>query len=72
MTDTESDEFGIWRGTKQGDPVSSLLFHEALQHATERNMKTWRARGLGVKLGEGERGLCTVESLLLTVAVVTL
>ena len=44
MTDTESDQFEIKRGTKQGDPLSSLLFNTVLQYALEGDLKDGRRR----------------------------
>ena len=35
LTDEESDMFEIKEGTKQGDPLSSLLFNTVLQKAQE-------------------------------------
>ena len=35
LTDKESDAFPIKRGTKQGDPLSSLLFNTVLQYSLE-------------------------------------
>ena len=39
LTNTESAVFPIRRGTKQGDPVSSLLFNTVLQFALEEDLK---------------------------------
>ena len=36
LTDKESDVFSIKRGTKQGDPLSSLLFNTVLQYSLRR------------------------------------
>ena len=35
LTDVENDSFEIRRGTKQGDPLMSLLFNWVLQQALE-------------------------------------
>ena len=45
LTDVESDEYGIARGTKQGDPLSSLLFNSILLFNQQRT----RTLGLGTK-----------------------
>ena len=42
LTDKESDVFEIQRGTKQGDPLSSLLSNTVLQAALEDELKTSR------------------------------
>ena len=42
MTDKESALFPIKRGTKQGDPVSSLLFNTELHFAFEDDLKKWQ------------------------------
>ena len=42
LTDKESDAFPIKRGTKQGDPLSSLLFNTVLQYSLEGDLKKWR------------------------------
>ena len=41
LTDVESDEFRIVRGTKQGDPLSNLLCNSVLQPAMEKDIETW-------------------------------
>ena len=46
MTDTESDAFKIERVTKQGDPLSSVLFNTVLQAASEDDLKIWREKGM--------------------------
>ena len=55
LTDVESDEFGIAHGTKQGDPLSSLLFNSVLQSAMEKDIGTWKEKGLGIKLSDEKR-----------------
>ena len=42
LTDKESDDFEIKRGTKQGDPLSSLHFNAVLQYALEDDLKKWQ------------------------------
>ena len=49
LTDVESDEFGIARGTNQGDLLSSLLFNSVLQLAMEKDIETWKENGLDIK-----------------------
>ena len=56
-TDVESDEFGIARGTKQGGPLSSLLFNSVLQSSAEKDIETWKEKGLTIKLS-GEKRDC--------------
>ena len=55
LTDVEGDEFGIARGTKQGDPLSSLFFNSVLRSAMERDMEIWIEKGLGIKLSDEKR-----------------
>ena len=45
-TDTESDAFKIETRTKQGDPLSSLLFNTVLHAALEDDLETWREKGM--------------------------
>ena len=52
LTDKESDAFPIKRGTKQGDPLSSLLFNTVLQYSLENNLKRWQEKQKGIKLSD--------------------
>ena len=49
LTDTESDLFSIKRGTKQGDPLSSLLFVTVLQFSLEDDLKRWQEKQNGIR-----------------------
>ena len=51
LTDKESDVFEIKRGTKQGEPLSSLLFNTVLQAALEDDLALWREEGVGHQSG---------------------
>ena len=44
VTDKESDEFPIAKGSKQRDPLSSLLFNSVLQFAMEDDLRTYFSR----------------------------
>ena len=52
LTDIESDAFPIKRGTKQGDPLSSLLFNTVLQFSLEGDLKRWQVKHLGIRLSD--------------------
>ena len=52
LTDKESDVFEIKRSTKQGDPLSGLLFNTVLQAALEDDVARWREKGMGISLGD--------------------
>ena len=49
LTDKESDVFSIKRGTKQGDPLSSLLFNTVLQYSLREDLDRWQERRKGIK-----------------------
>ena len=57
MTDKESDQFEIKRGTKQGDPLSSLLFNTVLQYALEGDLIRWQEENEGIRLGDQRKRL---------------
>ena len=41
QTDEESNIFEIRRGTRQGDPLSSLLFNTVLQYSLKDDILRW-------------------------------
>ena len=49
MTDKERDMFEIKKGTKQGDPLSNLLFNTGLQVALKDDLPRWqKKKGMGI------------------------
>ena len=50
LTDKQSDAFPIKRRTKQGDPLSSLLFNTVLQYSLEDDLKRWQEKRKGIRL----------------------
>ena len=42
QTDEESNIFDILKGTKQGDPLSSLLFNTVLQYSLKDEIQRWQ------------------------------
>ena len=53
-TDKLSKPFDIERGTKQGDPLSSLLFNSLLEHIMRQLKPKWHSRQCGIQVGTGE------------------
>ena len=53
-TDKISREFTIERGTKQGDPLSSLLFNAVLENVMRRVKECFGTNKYGIKLGTTE------------------
>ena len=49
-TDRTSRKFTIARGTKQGDPLSSLLFNSVSEHIMRRVKRRWAPKSMGVCL----------------------
>ena len=52
LTDKESEAFPIKRGTKQGDPLSSLLLNTVLQFSVESDLKLWQEKQKGIRLSD--------------------
>ena len=48
-----SREFGIGKGTKQGDPISPMIFNSVLEQVMRTVKEKWRKKKLGIQLGCG-------------------
>ena len=59
LTDKESDVFSIKRGTKPGDPLSSLLFNTVLQYSLEDDLDRWQEMRKGIKLSDATEDCLT-------------
>ena len=60
LTDEESDMLNIKKGTRQGDPLSSLLFNTVLQKALEEYVPRWqKKRGMGIDLSDNDHDCLT-------------
>ena len=60
QTDEESEIFDIQKGSKQGDPMSSLLFNTVLQYALKNVIHRWqKKKGMGIYLSDQERDCLT-------------
>ena len=59
LTDKESIGFPIKKGTKQGDPLSSLLFNTVLQYSLEENLKSWQENKKGIRLSDANEDCLT-------------
>ena len=54
-TDVKSKQFHLKRGTKQGDPPSTLLFITLLQHIMKPLSAKWSRENHGVRFAEHDR-----------------
>ena len=60
QTDEESEIFDIQKGSKQGDPMSSLLFNTALQYSLKDEIQRWqKKKGMGIFLSDQDRDCLT-------------
>ena len=60
QTDEESESFDIQKGSKQGDPMSSLLFNTVPQHPLKNEIQRWqKKKGMGIYLSDQERDCLT-------------
>ena len=60
LTDEESDMFEVKEGTKQGDPLSSLLFNTVLQYSLKDEIRRWqKKKGMGIYLTDNDHDCLT-------------
>ena len=60
LTDEESNIFDIQKGSKQGDPLSSLLFNTVLQYSLKDEIQRWqKKKGMGIYLSNRDRDCLT-------------
>ena len=60
QTDEESEIFDIQKGSKQGDPMSSLLFNTVLHYALKNVIQRWqKKKGMGIYLSDKKRDCLT-------------
>ena len=60
QTDEESNMFEINEGTKQGDPLSSLLFNMVLQNSLKDDIHRWKKKkGMGIYLSDNDHDCLT-------------
>ena len=60
QTDEESNIFDIQRGSKQGDPMCSLLFNTVLQYSLKDETQRWqKKKGMGMYLSDHDRDCLT-------------
>ena len=70
--DTPSKLFDISRGTKQGDPLSTLIFSAVAEDIFRDVRQKWRSRNMGIEMSIGPRqhlqSLCFADDVLLAAA----
>ena len=49
--DATSRDFNIGKGTKQGDPISSIIFNSVLEEVIRKAKMKWRSKKYFVQLG---------------------
>ena len=60
LTDEESNMFEIKKGTKQGDPLSSLFFNTVLQYSLKDDILRWqKKKGMGIYLSDNDHDCLT-------------
>ena len=60
QTDEESNIFDIQKGSKQGDPLSSLLFNTVLQYSLKDEIQRWqKKKGMGIYLSDQDQDCLT-------------
>ena len=60
QTDEESEMFDIQKGSKQGDPMSSLLFNTVLQYSLKDEIHRWqKKKGMGIFLSDHDSDCLT-------------
>ena len=60
QTDEKSEIFDIQKGSKQRDPMSSLLFNTVLQYSLKDEIQRWqKKKGMGIYLSDQERDCLT-------------
>ena len=56
QTDEESKIFDIQKGSKQGDPMFSLLFNTVLQYSLKDEIQRWqKKKGIGIYLSDHDQ-----------------
>ena len=57
--DCTSRKFDIQKGTKQGDPISPIIFNAVLEQVMRAVKSKWRARKIGMQLGHSPESVLT-------------